>query len=788
MSCSELGSFYHRFHEKDLPTGTFTAHFETAPSGERLGQVSFRVEAYRVPRFEVRLHGPDTASLDRAFEVSLTATYYAGGKVGGQPVAWRVTQFPYAWTPKKQPGFQYSSDARFSRGGRFQASPTLEKQDATSEAGSATLRLDPTVEQTAQPRSYVVEATVTGPDDQTVTATRSFPALPPVRARRQGAALPAARPTDRPRDRGPGTGRRAARGQAGHRAPAPARVALAAAGERLQRRPGALHDRRRRREAGGADAHQRQAAARACRSRSTVPASTWSRSKAATRSGATQVVSVDLYAGGDEPMTWAKPVTRVFSVATDKPRYDPGATAALVLQSPFQNARALAVVEAPERNEYRWIDVVGGAATFSLPIQGNWAPAHPGPLRADARSRARHGAAARQQHGPRQAGDDGRDRVARGEPGRPPAAGRRCGYPESARPGQTIEVSISLKDPSGKPLAGEATLWLVDEAVLALGKEQRLDPVPDFVTPVRSHLSLHDTRNMAFGQLPLLENPGGDQGEEPGLLERTTVRRNFKSVPYYNPAIVIGPDGTATVSVKLSDDLTNFALRAKAVSGPERLGFGTGRLPVRLPVIVQPALPRFVRPGDRFVAAAIGRIVEGKGGPGSAEMKVEGATLEAPGRKTLTWVEGRPERIEFPVQVETPPLGADGRPSYGAVTFRAAVARSGGRSRRRVRGPAAGQAGPRARGAAGAAGPRGRQAARARCHRRAGACRHPAAGASCSRTSRVSCAWRPASTTCSAIPTAAPSSSCRGRAPTSPCAASATCCSRRAARPTSRAP
>ena len=53
------------------------------------------------------------------------------------------------------------------------------------------------------------------------------------------------------------------------------------------------------------------------------------------------------------------------------------------------------------------------------------------------------------------------------------------------------------------------------------------------------------------------------------------MRKNFKSVPYYNPAIVVGPDGTATVTVQLSDDLTNFKLRAKAVSGPERFGFGT---------------------------------------------------------------------------------------------------------------------------------------------------------------------------------------------------------------------
>jgi len=42
-----------------------------------------------------------------------------------------------------------------------------------------------------------------------------------------------------------------------------------------------------------------------------------------------------------------------------------------------------------------------------------------------------------------------------------------------AMPGRTVDVTIALKDPQGRPLAGEVTLWLVDQAVLALGKEQR---------------------------------------------------------------------------------------------------------------------------------------------------------------------------------------------------------------------------------------------------------------------------------------------------------------------------
>jgi hypothetical protein len=61
-----------------------------------------------------------------------------------------------------------------------------------------------------------------------------------------------------------------------------------------------------------------------------------------------QVVSVDLYAGGEGAVTWPKPSAGVFSVSTERDAYDPGDTAILVLKSPFQSAQALAVVEAPE--------------------------------------------------------------------------------------------------------------------------------------------------------------------------------------------------------------------------------------------------------------------------------------------------------------------------------------------------------------------------------------------------------------------------------------------------------
>jgi len=210
--------------------------------------------------------------------------------------------------------------------------------------------------------------------------------------------------------------------------------------------------------------------------------------------------------------------------------------------------------------------------------------------------------------------------------------------PTKARPGDEIEVVLKLADDEGKPIAGEATFWMVDQAItfwmvdqaiFALAKEQPLDPLPHFIVSRRSRLVAHDSRNLAFGILPLKEMPGGDgeaTGEDWGL-DNVSVRKNFTPVPVFLPKVAVGADGLARIKVKLPDSLTVFKLRAKAVSGPDRFGFVTGEIQIRQPVLAQPVLPRFVRPGDRFDAGLIGRVIEGAGGDGKAGVKLDGLRL-----------------------------------------------------------------------------------------------------------------------------------------------------------------
>ncbi len=375
VTLSPNGGFYHAFSEPKLPTGVYSATFEDG-EGRRHGRVSFRMEAYRIPRFEISLHAPDRVPLDREFDVSLTANYYAGGRVVGRPVQWRVTQFPFSWTPKQREGFLYSSDGRFSRTGEFRSSPKLEKQDTTDEAGSASIVINPAVEPTAQPRTYVVETTVIGADDQTVSATRRVIALPPFvlglkvprfieRARAIEPEIVVVGHDDELIAGKEVTVRLLLRQwhsilRASDFSDGVARYSTDVVDEKVFETT--------------VESGAEPISVRLPVDRSGVYVVEL---EAHDRLDRAQVVAVDLYAGGDEPVTWSKPSGEVFRVSSDKASYDPGETATFVLESPFQNAKALAVIERPDRNVYQWVNVQGGAATFQLPIENVFTPRVP---------------------------------------------------------------------------------------------------------------------------------------------------------------------------------------------------------------------------------------------------------------------------------------------------------------------------------------------------------------------------------------------------------------------------
>lgn len=662
LTLNVYGSFYLRFAEKDLPTGDYQAAVLDGQDTVR-ASVPFKVEAYRIPRFEIRLENPDRVPMDAPCRVNLRAVYYAGGAVAGQPVSWKITPYLYRQELSRYPGFQFSSQAQFA-GEEREAGEPSGREAVTDENGSASLELNPEREEDGRPREYVVEATVRGADEQTVTATTRVLALPAFTLGIQQERVIKDNLMIRPRllvlghDGQPRSGfeftvtisRRQwhsylassdfTTGKAKYVTDV---VDHPVAEQRLVSGNGPLETEFPVKESGVY----------------LVEVS------ATDRLGRRQSVTVDLFVAGGTPVAWKKPKASVFETALDKKKYDPGDTAEIILKSPFQKGQALVMVESATGTEHHWVAVENGQGLFSLPVRAEMAP------RAAVHILLLRGRLDGPAADPEQE-DRNRPRSLANTTWveinpRHNQLKLKLEHPEQALPGSEMPVTLIMEDPDGHPLNGEVALWLVDRAVLALGKERPLDPVPSFLVAMNSDLHLRDTRNKVIGSLFEEESPGGDGAKESErLFDHLTVRKNFQSVPYYQPSIEV-INGRARVMVKLSDDLTDFAVRAVATDGQARFGFAKSAVAVRLPVIVQPALPRFLRPGDSFLAGGIGRLVEGDGGSGSCRVEAAGLELTGEASRPLVWQTGHPLQLFF--DFRTPPL------AEGEVKIRLAVRR-----------------------------------------------------------------------------------------------------------------
>ena len=238
---------------------------------------------------------------------------------------------------------------------------------------------------------------------------------------------------------------------------------------------------------------------------------------AADRLGRRQTLRVDCFMAGDTPVTWSRPPAKTVTLKTDKDDYAPGETATLLIESPFQTARALVVTEQPEGTfDYAWVDVANGVGRVSLAVRKEQMPRFPVHVLL---MRGRLAGPPPAATAPFDQGKPTTLAATAWIKVRPVQNRVNVAFeaPASARPAQTVDVALRLSDESGHPLAGEATFWMVDQAVLALAKEAPLDPLPKFIVDRPSRMVARDTRNMAFGIIPLQENPGGGEGaENPG--------------------------------------------------------------------------------------------------------------------------------------------------------------------------------------------------------------------------------------------------------------------------------
>ncbi len=343
--------------------------------------------------------------------------------------------------------------------------------------------------------------------------------------------------------------------------------------------------------------------------------------------------SLARYVLGGGGVRWGDSPTRLdLVVSTEEQRVGDTATVAFV--SPFDSAEAWVTVERETVLWQRRMTVAAGPATVAIPITEPFVPNvfvsvllvnHGNAARLDSlQQRMRRGSAAiRVDPAPKRL--DVRVQPERAEYG----------------PGDSAAVVVRVGDHAGRAVPGAVAVWAVDEGVLALTGYERPDPVAVIFHPVAPGLRHATTLTMLPTGDPtfLRRMIGYDVNGKPvvnllsevvttgaavasearRLVDATSpdaaieaLRSDFRTTAFFRAFVRTGADGSARVAFRLPDNVTTFRVIAVAASQGDRFGSGESPLVSTKALVIRAALPRFVRPGDEFVAGGVVNARDGR--------------------------------------------------------------------------------------------------------------------------------------------------------------------------------
>ena len=254
---------------------------------------------------------------------------------------------------------------------------------------------------------------------------------------------------------------------------------------------------------------------------------------------------------------------------------------------------------------------------------------------------------------------------------------------EQALPGETVRYEVTVTDAEGRGVEADVAVAIVDKAVLALADEVGPDGMAAFwyerelgVRPASSLTVLVNRWNETYREAEKGdEGRGGDVAEKASPLGEASVhavaaataaptadedsasstdprvRSDFQNTALWIGQLTTDEAGTASFELHLPDNATTWRARARAATAETQVGEGESELLVTQPLLVRPALPRFLRVGDEVSLRTLVRNGTDEAREVTASIEVEGVTLDDDGARSATIEPGDSVVFEWPARV-----------------------------------------------------------------------------------------------------------------------------------------
>ncbi|HWR14261.1 MAG TPA: MG2 domain-containing protein [Terriglobales bacterium] len=181
------------------------------------------------------------------------------------------------------------------------------------------------------------------------------------------------------------------------------------------------------------------------------------------------------------------------------------------------------------------------------------------------------------------------------------------------QPGEAASYTIVAKDSNGKPVSGEFSIGVVDEAIYAIRPEATTDILKFFYgrtfnrVNTDSSLSYYFRGEAGKKQMRLAEVKRRNWLAQikPERLVQPKIRKAFPDTAFWVADVRTGADGRATVKFSFPDSLTAWRATARGVTADTKVGSAVEKVIVRKNVMVRLVVPRFFRQGDQVTISAI---------------------------------------------------------------------------------------------------------------------------------------------------------------------------------------
>lgn len=223
------------------------------------------------------------------------------------------------------------------------------------------------------------------------------------------------------------------------------------------------------------------------------------------------------------------------------------------------------------------------------------------------------------------------------------------------RPAQLVSGHVLVVSAQRPVADADLTIFAVDDAVLELGR-WKAPEVKEEMRPNRSHgvSTFMALNEFISGINPRSQFQKGFIIGGGGMDDAQFVRKDFKALAYWKTGVRTDGAGRATFQFPAPDNLTRFRLVAVGQTKAHQFGLGQATVEVAKPLIVEPALPRFLRQGDEVELRAVVRLGSPESKAGKVTVKAvpdASVQLSGPAEISADVAKGSPAAFRFKARV-----------------------------------------------------------------------------------------------------------------------------------------